>query len=1007
MSAPDRAGVGWLHQLIRTACFFLAISLSFPSLAQDGRAPLTSAGTLAITGFSGTSAERGGFLSDAPGLDETMIDLNGGSLKVFDISAAQGKPDAQMFDRPPLLSISARDIGQVFGLALDDAEAPNIYATATSAFGLQIVHPDKGGKIARIKTGEPGAIWMPGQFGQGGGPGSVWRIDGRTGQVTLFTTIGQSDRGNSGPGLGNISFDKTHQQFFVSDLDTGLIHRLDISGKDLGSFDHGTKGREAARLAPVVDDSVAADIAAATFDAEDPDSWGFTAPGRRVWGLTYHQKRLYYAVWEGPQVWSVGIDENGDFTQDIRHEFDVKSTPKTYPISDLAFDGEGRLYVAQRGEIRSRYDYGTFALPRKSQVLRFSRDGAEGPWRTEPEAFAIGFPATHQNAAGGISLGYGYDDQGKLNTKECWGTIWATGDSLRQSGSEQERLAKNGPAVVHGAQGFSASLEGNESVPPFKSYFLDFDGRFDDPNRAGHVGDVAAVQLCGSTEDGLVVSDNGESPETPAAPVSGPTDPEASRRASAPLVDQYGNPVGKPTTQEPAQSAAPAVASKAEPSPGQTPNAPPQRALTSPPPTPRSVELAPPFDLSLSVRAGLERCASEFGCPFSIIIANNGPGPYRGPLAIAEEVDTAVATLADWSPRKWSCNRRETTFLCTHPEITIEPGGMVTLRLEFVPWRVPARLLQNCARLAWEDGMFHGRTTLVQQNLTMLGYEPGAADGLDGSRTQQAVGAYRADRKMSGTGSIGPDLLKEMYGRWGTGDLNGAGDRDCASVDLRRQNRNVSVAPRCDETSVLIKGRCVSQQALCGGGRNFQAAGNLCSCPSQSPLWDVRNGQCISYESPKRTSIAIGEPAETDPADATDLRREDDAADQAGKDAPQTTPRNVARPRVAPTSKDEVLPAENHPAEVTLPDTAVAPGDGEQIPCPGDQGWNVTAKQCTCPQDKPIWDKTLTRCVSAGVEPPKPQIQVCSGNRVWSDEKTTCVCPPDKPSWNAADQSCS
>ena len=41
-------------------------------------------------------------------------------------------------------------------------------------------------------TGQPGAKWMDGQWGtaQGGTAGSIYKIDGATGAVTLFTTIG-------------------------------------------------------------------------------------------------------------------------------------------------------------------------------------------------------------------------------------------------------------------------------------------------------------------------------------------------------------------------------------------------------------------------------------------------------------------------------------------------------------------------------------------------------------------------------------------------------------------------------------------------------------------------------------------------------------------------------------------------------------------------------------------------------------------------------------------------
>ena len=89
---------------------------------------------------------------------------------------------------------------------------------------------------------------MDGQFGleNGGGPGTIWRIDGITGAVTLFADI----ESNSGPGIGNIAFDRSHRQFFASDLDSGLIHRIEPTAPSSTVWDHGVDGRPARGLTP-------------------------------------------------------------------------------------------------------------------------------------------------------------------------------------------------------------------------------------------------------------------------------------------------------------------------------------------------------------------------------------------------------------------------------------------------------------------------------------------------------------------------------------------------------------------------------------------------------------------------------------------------------------------------------------------------------------------------------------------------------------------------------------
>ena len=65
------------------------------------------------------------------------------------------------------------------------------------------------------------------------------RSTATTGEISLFTTIAA----NSGAGLGDIVFDAASQQFFVSDLDTGLIYRLGADGTILDTFDHGVTAR--------------------------------------------------------------------------------------------------------------------------------------------------------------------------------------------------------------------------------------------------------------------------------------------------------------------------------------------------------------------------------------------------------------------------------------------------------------------------------------------------------------------------------------------------------------------------------------------------------------------------------------------------------------------------------------------------------------------------------------------------------------------------------------------
>jgi hypothetical protein len=298
-------------------------------------------------------------------------------------------------------------------------------------------------------------------------------------------------------------FDKSTNQFFVSDLDTGLIYRLDADGNPIDTFDHGMDARPVAGLSRVPDDGIRMNIRDPSFDVEKPSTWGLTPKERRVWGLVVNDWRLFYAVADGPQVWSVGIRHNGDFGYDARREIDGSTFPSRNVISDIAFDRDGNMYVAQRGEQRGSYDYSVFAEPRRAAVMRYRPRRSDNPAKPStwvPEHYAVGFQDNYRNAAGGVALGYGYDERGRMRADACDEMVWSTGDLLRQSETLVQRLLvwlrAGGPTVVHGLQINDRSLVRPQNEPPLKAYFLDYDDSYDDPQHAGYLGGVKVLQDC-------------------------------------------------------------------------------------------------------------------------------------------------------------------------------------------------------------------------------------------------------------------------------------------------------------------------------------------------------------------------------------------------------------------------------------------------------------------------------------------------------------------------------
>lgn len=507
----------WTAKLFPIAALSAALSIASVFGVSAGMAAeaIYAPGQPIVTGFPGVRAADTMPDGSDP-LDYTFIDADGRSLAIQSLDTTE-PPEGQLIETSLVYGASAADVGLVFGVALDDAPqtsgalAPNIYVAASSAFGLNLVVPDAEGNPMRSRTGAPEASFAPGQWGAAGGdtgyPGSIWKIDGTTGEVSLFTTLV-----NSGPSLGALAFDSATQQFFVSDLDTGLIYRLALDGTIIDNYDHGVDGRPAHELEPVADDGVTADIADGAFDTEDPASWGFTPAERRVYGLTAWNGRLFYAV--GQQIWSVRLNDDGSFGA-ARWELDV-TAPNANEITSIAFDSKGRMILAQRGATVSSYDYTVLAEAGTSSVLRYAREFPDDPdtpstWVETPDSYAVGVSAEGMNASGGIALGYGFDADTGAYDGACGTTVWASGDALRDNDELDPPLA--GPAYVAGLQGVPRSWVRPLNDPATLSGFTDFDGNTDDDQASmtGHVGAVAMWQVC----DGAPVVEIDEEPVLP------------------------------------------------------------------------------------------------------------------------------------------------------------------------------------------------------------------------------------------------------------------------------------------------------------------------------------------------------------------------------------------------------------------------------------------------------------------------------------------------------------
>jgi hypothetical protein len=638
------------------------------------------AGDLAVTGFSGTTLVTDKLPPGVDPVDRTFIDVSGPSLRIFDASSLNGAPARQLLNAPVRLNVPAKDIGQVFALAFDpgsNGAAPQLFVAATSAFGLRIVGAGRApdGKPVRLKEGAPDASFMDGQFGalSSSSPGAIYKIDGATGAVTSIADTAFSGTLNNGPGIGGLAYDPATRSLYASDLDSGLIHRfgLDYNAADLAQYDHGVAGRRAKGLETVPDDGKRLDITSSDFKADDPSTWGFTQPQRRVDALAVHDGRLYYAVAEGPQIWSVGL-RGGAFADDARLEVAVKAE-KPFPITGIEFDSSGRMFIAQRGPVQSPYDYGSFA-DTGGQVLRYEPESPDDPatpdlWKSDPATYAVGTADDSNAGSGGVSLQYGYKPDGTIDLNTCDATVAVTGDTL---GTTASGLQLNGLDLVRPA-----------NVPPTQSAFIDYDAHQDDQNVRGHVGSVAALRQCGAAAGFPPVEDGGAFP-----PV------EESGAGSEPPVEGGGGgggggafpPVedggGGATLPDETQGGGGQTFPEVEEGGGG--------------------ETAEVDGVSITKSAAPGTCTEQGGCTFNIDITNNS-GKDLPELVVGDELTAGAANLGGAKiegapPAPWTCTAPP-KFTCKHPG-PIANGQSVSLPLSFTPTGIGQEPeLNNCATL--------------------------------------------------------------------------------------------------------------------------------------------------------------------------------------------------------------------------------------------------------------------------------------------------------------------
>ena len=352
-------------------------------------------------------------------------------------------------------------LGEVFGVCLDDAAAPNIYVGATTIYSTQ-------------GTGS-------------GGYGAVYRIDGVSGAVCLAVDLPQSNPAD-GAGLGNLCFDRTNNQFFVANLDNGLIYRFNsldcgTSVQSATTFDHGRDGRPDEGLTVISDNSVLK----------------HTQLGRRVFAVQKHptENRLYYSVsWEvggnssnpseDNEIWSIELDAaTGDFVLGTaRREIILPSTANGVQpvVTDIDFSP---LTCDMALAERSMFGLQTSAHASNVRVYTGNTAG----WAPAAcSVLRVGDYSVGDNSAGGIS-------------HDCDGNLWATGDALHFNTGDR----------IYGMQRIDLADNCSDATGSSNAYLVDFDCEINFADKT-LLGDVELYRpdcpACGDDQSCMTIEPN-------------------------------------------------------------------------------------------------------------------------------------------------------------------------------------------------------------------------------------------------------------------------------------------------------------------------------------------------------------------------------------------------------------------------------------------------------------------------------------------------------------------
>lgn len=165
-----------------------------------------------------------------------------GLMNINNVVPASTRADVtgvQMYHHPSWL---VTEVGNIFGVAINEPSG-DILLSASSNYAAAFF-----GQTSVIQYGAIG-----GGFDDLAAAGTIYQIDAVTGQASVFSVLPQQSveithgvceggtpiSRNTGVGLGNIHYDQSHDQYFVTNVEDGRIYRLGSDGMILDSYDPG------------------------------------------------------------------------------------------------------------------------------------------------------------------------------------------------------------------------------------------------------------------------------------------------------------------------------------------------------------------------------------------------------------------------------------------------------------------------------------------------------------------------------------------------------------------------------------------------------------------------------------------------------------------------------------------------------------------------------------------------------------------------------------------------